>query len=293
MAIVYNDMLESRIETTAGGLARATRVAIVSDISVSGDPDPNVLLKAIHAAGMPQIGEPHPSDPACQVARHVVTGLSNSMCRVEVIYERISEVGSWGGSGEEPKKISYILTEDTSVEMVATNMVWTRNGRKPIYVSSKKYPHLGRDLLTIQVADPVRRLIARGVFRDRILGRPNPSADEISLLEHIRGWVGCVNEKKWRGFKRGQCRFDGFQTETTDGGQTYYFTLLFTGKTGASDWREFGVLYNSQTGKYIDIDEDAVENARWNPYVNDIIEYDGFTVVGPYPTHDFEQLFGF
>jgi hypothetical protein len=292
MAIVYNDMLESRIETTAGGLARATRVAIVSDIVVSGDPDPNVLLKAIHAAGMPQIGEPHPSDPACQVARHVVTGLSNSMCRVEVIYERPTESVPQGSN--DPKQISYILTEDTSVETVATNMAWTRDAKRvPIYVSSKKYPHIGRDLLTIQVAVPMRRIVARGVFRDRTMTAPGLPGIQTTVLDYIRQTVGAVNRNPWRGFKRGQCRFDGFQTETSDGGQTYYFTLLFTGKTFSLDWRETGVLYNSQTGKFVDIDQDAVSQALAEEYDVGIKEYDGFTVVGPYWTADFEQVFGF
>src|SRR5438045_672286 len=94
------------------GLQTATEVFKVGGVLAQPDGtgrDPAVMGRARQAAGIPQPGEGHPSDPGCICVDADVDGMSGDSCTIKVNYERPSNAnGNFG-----PPLNIFVVEDDT------------------------------------------------------------------------------------------------------------------------------------------------------------------------------------
>lgn len=311
MAVLFNDNITSEIQTGGGGIAYAKRVATVTEIPVGMDRDPHALIRALQVAGMPQIGDRHPSDPYCRVTQHKVRGVAGDQAVVEIIYERRGV-----SINRTTRKPTFLVArQESGVEMVSANILRGGGRAIPVSVSGEGVPS---DLVVIQVGHPVRRLTIAGEI----------APDTTNWMSRWRRLTGKVNDTRWRGLDAGHWRCDGASIEPivpdelaaavdsasvvqppslpNIGGDTeftwltsltlpsqrlprYRVAIHFTGRV-IDDWRVTVVLRNQYSGKYFPVDDDDVDAALASPYEFGVKKFNGFSVVGPYRTDDFSGI---
>ncbi len=270
-------LLDRLIENTyldfSADFKRACRCAVVTDIDLQATGfDPNVMVKALAVAGMPQLNDSHPSIADCRVVRHLIRGQANNQATVQIFYE--TPTGGDVVTGTFYTKAGTALqTESSGIDF---------SGR-PLYVNYtptggtavKKHAPISR--LT-----PLRTIQINGT----ISGLPDSAKSQA---------VGCVNSVFWQGLGVGFWLCNGFEFEYLPNG-TFSITSSFISRV-QRDWKEYSIFLD-ETGN---VPDDVITNSHVPAVINAPYAVDqffaggvgGFSAVGFYPLANFSAIFGF
>ncbi len=274
--LLLDRLIESTYLDYGVDFTRACRCAVVTNIDVQSTGfDPNVLVKSLATAGMPQLNELHPSITNCRVVRHLVRGQANNQATVQIFYET--------PTGGDVTTGTFFTRAGTSLQSESSGVdqagfpiytTYTPTGSAPSSIVIKHTP--------INRLTPLRTLQINGT----ISGLPDAAKTNA---------VGCVNSVFWQGLDKGFWLCNGFEFEDNPNG-TVSITSSFVSRV-QRDWKEYSIFLD-ETGN---VPSDVLQNAPISsivggPYILGQIRaggIGGFTAVGFYPLANFLSIFGF
>ncbi len=255
---------------------RCVRCGIVKDIDVQAVGfDPNIMVKALGSAGMPQLGNAHPSIAGITVQRHIIRGLSNDQASVEIYYE----------TPQHGAAISTVLiTGSTELQTESAGVDGSGNALVISYTpsgGSVQNRHIPMNRLT-----PLRRI------KVKVSQTSAPTVTQ-------KACVGRVNELPWEGLTKGYWLCDGFAFESDNAVTTWTTEASFVTRV-YRDWKEYAIWIdeNGLTPEGLLVGQNL---ASIKTAMNAVYAYgslasaqnpNGFKVVGFYPTADFGLIFG-
>lgn len=240
MAIeVILDIIDGTEHEEATDSARYVRPCIVRGL----DADPLTLtFRARSAPGIPQQGQAHPTIPGATVKRHRVKPITDTACRVEVIYEADQKTATNGENQWRFTRRSYETDEPTQIDA---------NG-KPIQVKYTASPTPTATVggnssvsqaitktATVPAGRTVQTLIATG-------------ATVTPLPDELFDAVGSTNKSSWKGGSAGLWKFGAIEETTNDFGKTYSYELSFEKRK--TTWDEFAIFRDENDQIPPDID---------------------------------------
>jgi hypothetical protein len=281
-ATVKLDRIENaQIEREQSGITRAVRAATIYGIDAFGtDGDPFVLVRASLSAGLPQIGEAFPADPACILVRHIVKGIAGNQATVLCVYERptftsAQIVGTWVINTDTITRTTLLQRNPLTFKPI--RVVWQPSQQTP----ADRVIKTG----TISAEIPMARVVARGQFYGLNTGRPWRLA------------VGSVNSGNWQGLGQGFWLFDEMHDDIVqlNTGNTnlslYQYTLIFTSRL-KYDWAEYDFA-RMPSGDFAQIPESVMQQIRAMEYGGGDVEFaEGVTRTESYPMMDLTGLTG-
>lgn len=236
-------------------------------------------------------GSPHPENSAFLLRRYQIIPLSRGKVAFLAQYETInysypSIGGNTGGT--------WMLEDTTTLVTREENI--TGDG-KPIRV---KYEVYGSNPNRSQNAEIVGN---RYTVSSISVSRPTRSIRMASLIQgtppsNAGEYTGYVNSATWLSSRVASWLITAFSMNVVSP-NVYSLSATVTKApltfgVSESDWREFVILRDNISGKFVnvaDAEMDAARNATYNYGI--IYEGNGVTAVGPYPTVDFGTIFGF
>ncbi len=267
---------------------RCRRNAIVTGIDVNAvGYDPNVMVKALGASGMPQLWDDHPSIANCPVQRHLVRGMAGNQASVEIYYET-PQLGI-----SVPTAGSFLIEATTAM---VTEQVNLDGSHLPIVVQYTAQGATGnkKRIANINRLTPMRTLKITG----SITGVPLPI---------FSACVGRVNGVTWQGLGIGFWLCTSFEFQATGSPGTFgsLDTIPFTvAATFVSrvyrDWKEYA-FFVDETGTVPEIiftgaQQQGLAAAMKQTYSfaqSGNGAYNGFATVGFYDLANFFAIFGF
>ncbi len=268
-------LIESTYLDYGKDFTRACRCAVVTNIDVTTGFDPNVLVKSLATAGMPQINELHPSITNCRVVRHLVRGQSNNQVTVQIFYETPT-------GGDVPTGTFYVKS-GTAVQSESAGI---DSDGLPIYVDYKPTTGTGS---SVQKHTPINRLTPLRTLQvsGTLIGLPS-TASQASA-------VNTVNLTTWQGLPRAYWLCNGFEVESNSNG-TYTISSSFISRVNR-DWKEYCIFLDETGNVPQDVltgaGASAVATVMNKIYIEGQDRVNGFTSVGFYALNDFISIFGF
>jgi hypothetical protein len=291
MATVLLDRIEgASLQTSliAGSTVHArnhTRVAIVKDIAVDASADPNVLVKALAAAGLPQLGDPHPSGDRSILLFHDIRPLANDQAKILMNY------GPFGGNDpNQDGNVSPVYTlEDGTIGQNITTQFYPNSGYEPIRMgySTLNIPPKSVNLTYYQ---PMRTVV---LTASNLLG-------DSKWTKSLRSSVGLVNEKLWLDMPKGYWLFYGFESQisiTTGVGRRYNVRATLVCRNNL-DW-SFVTFMERPDGTPIEFKTSDIqtisspEYSSTQSHIPSGIPTGGLIRIFPYRTTDFGSIFNF
>jgi hypothetical protein len=262
------------------GFTRVVRAGTVDNIDLASGNDPEALINVLGTSGFPQLNETMPGQPNLTVRRISIQPSLTKLRRVYVTWEYSNDTSLI--------PTAYLVRDDAFLQEVETNLIPGTfipirvNWQNPS-ASTDKVP---ADNVTFRFGMPIRAVSISG------LKYGSPSGYQSS--------VGTVNNALWTGRAAGWWRLDRYATEINRVNGTYTYNALAVSRS-YGDWSEYGVLRNTQTGRYVDIATADRAAAVALPYAQGIIyptatpstSNKGLVRVGPYYTASFSAIFGF
>lgn len=208
-----------------------TRVSVgaITGIQTTGVPDQLLLENAYGAANMPLLGSAYPNNPQwiCRSIR--VVPISAYQCRV---YHTHSST-DWG-------QTLYLIRDSTTLEQVQTQ-VMPGPDKTPFRIRYTDPDNPGNnivDTLALGLTKTVRNLDITHIS----YGQPPTN---------IRPNVNYVSSATFLGLPLGFWKLTRFESDISVFAGSYQCTSSISTR-GSEDWSEYGILRNSQTGRYVD-----------------------------------------
>lgn len=281
------DLIEGTYSASARQI-RAIRYAVVSGLPTT-DPAAVIIL-ALSAPAMPQIGDQHPTRPECLLANiDTISVEASDTVKIRLTYESPivpSLSGGSGGSGT-----NWIIEDSTGLTTQSSSVV---PGKKPgvdkvpllIKFSDPKTEKLyGQDVGTINFMRPLRTVTLSG-------------ATKKSVENRIAAAVGSVNSDAWQGLPKGYWLLAGYESVSIAGSKTKTLRISLTTRNN-EPWDEFIFFRDPHTGKpasgkEVDAAVTELSNAPYKygisyPKVGNLR---GVAKVCPYPDTSFHSIFG-
>lgn len=249
------------------------------DMSLNAD----VLRKAVTtAAGMPQVNEPHPTEPNCPVVGyHIEFDKSDSIASGYVKYKTPKLPGGGSASGwvfrDTTSLQSFQVSKFPAGTVTITGQNFPAVNLKTTYTVGNGKPE--SKPATVSILRPVRTLLASCI----LTARPPVS---------FYNAIGCVNQGTFEGLPPGFWLCAGVDVDTNDGGNTYIVTAQMHTKC-VEDFSTFAVAHNAQ-GEAL-VSDAEVDRVLRLPYQSGPAQTvgNGITRVFPYPWADLEDAFTF
>lgn len=238
---------------------RHSRMGLITKINTSGNPDPLVLDKALSVvlAAHPW-GEDHPSGDGSKLVKVAIFPTSYNMCRAQLIYELnqfpvtssflIRDSGylqGWEGNILPGTGEAFQTAWEESEEMYIEDT----GGSPPEDWRPAKVP---ADYIPMRFSLPVRTLSVTAV----VFGTPPSGLQEAE---------GCVNNGTWYGKPKGYWRVDRLESDVAVYSGYYTYTASVCTRNHR-DWSEQGVLRSRQTGRYVRVSQDEIDELLGRTY---------------------------
>lgn len=254
-------------------IKQQVRTGIIKDLDVVGSSDAEVLNKAFDAitAAVP-FGTPHPRGdvgPFNRLILRPIESISN-MLRFEMVY----------GTGAMSGNSAYLLRYSTVMQSYNTRFLPGTGRNRRIATLDFKDPDTGKTVkansINMTLMRPIRTISVTSIQT----GAPEEGDDDM---------VNLVNNAPWQGKPRGYWLVTGYETAISFY-QGYYQASATVMTKGNENWFEVGVLVDPTTGLPVKVDE-AKLGAALKSYDYGVFPYEGFVVVGPYETENFNVIF--
>jgi hypothetical protein len=253
MAVKLDAIENSKVEETSDGL-RIIRGGTVTELPNNGNGqfDPTVLIAALDAPGVPQVGDQHAVRPSARVVRRIaLPAQSADTVKMEIHYETMGLIGAL------PDNSFRIIRDQTVMTNEMTELDW--NGRpikawyKPVLGPGVVGPVLPLDRnVKMNRMVPLNAMVASGL----ITGRPS-----INMLIA----QGRVNSAPWQGLGIGFWFCSGLDVVAPAIGNKYAVTATFITKLHL-DWAGYGVIEHDALGAPPDIKAAHVQALRNREY---------------------------
>jgi len=208
----------------------------------------DVIRQAIFRAGLPQRGDPHPTELLCYCVGHRIKLENDSVASGSVIYE--TPRSSTGRPKGQSTANVWTFRDSTGLQSIQTSINPADNGR-PIYVqyapAGDKNAAKRTSIVPVPYMRPVRVYIATGTST-------TPPVDD------IRNSVGMVNGDKFLGLNPGFWLYTGLDVDTKDWGKTYQIEIRLSTLVN-EDWSSYAVAKNPD-GTPVVIDPNEVSRIR-------------------------------
>jgi hypothetical protein len=299
MALALNDRIAGAVvERGVPGIMRLVRPVMVVMSTALLSPH-QILNHALLLGSIPQPGEPHEEDERCLLTRARAEAATDSLARIELIYERVPPTTFAEDTTTVPMRMECLPGTRRPVQMTAILPGWP--AENPL-----------RRTASFTYRCPMRKL----VLGKALFGMPL----EDLVPENAKSAVGCVNDRFWHGQERGFWLCDGLRTRAVDSSDDfsialcYYVELSFFSML-IQDWSQWRFL-RFPNGQYMQVsngDIDAASAKKYNtsvthPYPNFMPNVtttiygtspafhsptgQGFAVIYPYPTANFDAILG-
>jgi hypothetical protein len=295
-ATVITDIVEgSEIDETAPA-STLKRVAYVYHLDAGAlQGDPSTMLRALVTGDMPQLFDVHPSNANYFCNRRVVRPETDSSCYVDLYYFRGAIQGS-----------TWLMTEDTTT-IPDTTQIHLGTGKQltlALDIGTGSSAQTKTDVATLSFPRVVRRIRYEGtVIGFNIPGTSGTTppttvgGGQIASKDAYTAAVNCVNSVPWRGKDVGYWWFSEWSVTTPDRGASNTIRAALMSKND-QDWSQYAILRDTQNGKLITVDPNAIAALKALPYVYDVAyaqiggKNTGILKVGMFPLANFIPLFG-
>jgi hypothetical protein len=284
MAIVMNDRIAGAVvERGVPGMMRAVRPAMVAMNTLSLSPW-QILNQALLQGSLSQPGEPHPEDERCLLSRARAVAVTDSLARIDLIYERVP--------------LTTYQEDEVVVPIRTMNLPGTRQQIMASY-SGEGWPGAAlKRACTITYRCPMRKLVVGKALFGFSLSTLVPDTAKAA--------VGCVNDRPWMGLEKGFWLADGLRTQAIEPDDNFEFALCFyVYATFFSqvrhDWSYWQFL-QLPNGHYVKVEAGDISAALTAGYDLNAPSYrgdnsaitqgKGFAVAYPYPAVNFYEIFG-
>jgi hypothetical protein len=266
--ILHLDQPQGHEIDSSIGAGRISRMGLViaSPIELpSIIPSPNMLVKALKTAGLPQKGDsyPHADYEDYFLKRHIVRAFNAFHYGIEMVYE-------FRG---------LMTVQDTSTLSTVTTELHPKS-YEPLYVKWKAAGELQpvTKVLRLQTMLPMRHLVVSKTV-------------DFEAAPDVLAAFGGVNKLPWMGLPIGYWLFSAIDAQTVDDGITKTYTATFSTKQ-KEDWSQLGFM-TDDAGQALPIPKADVMALRAKPYAYSIDEtVNGLLKVGMHDMFDFFQIFG-
>jgi hypothetical protein len=261
---------------------RGTRVAVVNGLTVGNANDAETALERAMAAVQAQFprGKPYSSTKVASVVGWESVGIAQSdgSAKVRILYDiPIVPPKTSGGassfifsdSTETVNDTSQFFRDDISGQLIQLVIKYTDPNNNQI----KK-----QMTATMSFERTIRRIVMSGVI--------SPQSFAV-----FRKAANSVNDSTYLGLPRGFWRFKYFDDSTRDLGRSYAVQFEICADNN-KDWSKYEVLRDRNTGQYVTVEAGLLNNLQKKPYSYGVIVNNGILKVGPYPTANFNSLFG-
>lgn len=285
MQLVFDQIENSRVEDSNDGITIVRSGNVLEIPTLANAPvgvfDPSVLITALSAPGMPQIGDEHPIRPEARVKRRLVFPTSShNIARIEVHYNRNR---SSGGFVPLPNTKFRIVRDATTMLQEPSQLSADGDPLIIYYQKDQASPILSR-VFSPMKRIPVRTVVAYG----SITGPPQNSM--------IRA-QGMVNSQTFLDLPKGYWFCSGLDISFPQAGQRFV-TATFVSKLRI-DWGEYGVFRDDRGQTPSDISKTGVQKLRAADYTTGVlglmasndVSYNGLIKTGLYEMADLGQLF--
>ncbi len=284
-------MLDRKIEDTlfdnGVDFKRYVRNAIVSNIDVPASGyDANVLIKSLAAAGLPQLGDLHPSIGNCRVQRHVVRGLASNQCTIAIYYET-PQTGAFAVSPVG----TFVLRDASALTTEETQVTYTGAVAKGQPLLIKYKPTSGSNQQPVSHVASVQHLVPLRVLSASAVLNSKPPDTMLSA-------IGRVNASWWQGLPEGYWLCAGItsQIQQQNGSLAIYTCEASFITKQARDWSSF-VTFKDERGRVpADISKDDVallQGYSYGSVLGSPATANGLLKCALYDRSDFPSLFGF
>lgn len=262
---------------------RRILVSGINTVGTPSSPDPRVLEKLLGTPGMPMIGDPPPpptdsdlqwSTAGFSLRRHVITPRTANSAWVDLVYVDNATTGFTPGS--------YLFRRTSYTQNVRTNMI--PGTHSPVENNWKNTDDANQQMALDYTLYEYEASFLNLQFSATIYGSPPPALEAAH---------NCVNHAPWYGYPRGYWRIRDVDLMTTNQGAAYQISASAVTQK-LQDWSVWHIMQNKQTGKYVKVSEQTIQEMRDKPYIYGYFRIvdKGIVKIGPYAVVDFTAAFG-